>query len=302
MTDNPLMALGQPPIGWFEEQIFVRGCVLSLDDVKQLYLELSRINLEFGDRVIATLNPDPNLNPEQWEEHKQFLRNNAFCLTVSVRGQRDQQLYGENETIFSNENLPFPVKDIYFNNVTAWQRNASGSAPPNRIEVTIDFSKPALLDPAPLPSEPTPNNTSVLIKADDMTFFRAVRQVVNDKLLGKRKLYKYIHASFAYDFGLWLLVLPAALILTTYYMDQWFPTDGKFATYRWAFFIYAVGVALIFYRFLISYTKWAFPVTILKENKDTAWIHRCVIATIFTGLFWKAIDIVWTLLVPGING
>ncbi len=298
MADDTQMVPARKAIGWYEENIPVRGCVLSLDDVKQLYLELSKINRSFGETIIATLNREPDLDDEQWKDRKQLLLDDAFRLTVSVRGQRDQQLYGEDETIFSSDDLPVPVKAIYFTNVTAWQRNAPNSAPPNRIEVLLDFSKPALLDPTPLVSEPTPNETSVTVNANDMTFFRAVRQVVNEKLLSKRKLYSFIHRSFAYDFGMWFLVLPLALIVATYYMGLLLPVDGAFSAYRWAFFIYAIGLALIFYRFLLSYTKWAFPVMVLEENKDTAWKHRVTILGIFGGILYQVADVVWGLIVP----
>ena len=298
MADNTQIFPSRKAIGWYEENIPVRGCLLGLDDVTQLYVELSKINRSFGKSEISKLSRDPKFNDEQWENHKKFLLDDAFRLAVAVRGQRDQILCGEDEHIFSSDHLPKPVKDIYFNNVTAWQRNAPNSVPQNRIEVVLDFSKPALLDPNLLVSSPTPNNTSVTVNAEDMTYFRAVRQVVNEKLLSKRTLYSFIHRGFVYDFGMWLLVLPASLVIATYYMDLLLPVGGEFSMYRWAFFIYAIGMMLFFYRFLISYTKWAFPVTLLKENKDTAWRHRVTIVGIFGVVLYQVFDVVWDLLVP----
>ena len=285
-VNDTMMIPARKAIGWYEENIPARGCILSLDDVKQLYLELSEINRDFGKKIISKLDREPNLTDKQWEDKKQFLLDDAFRLTVSVQGQRDQRLYGEDATVFSSEDLPMPVKIIYFTNVTAWQRHVPNSVPQNSIEVHLDFSKPALLDPNLQVSEPTPNNTSVTVKAEDMTFFRAVQQIVNDKLLSKRSFYNFIHWSFVYDFGMWFLVLPAALIIITYYMDLLLPAYGAFSTYRWAFFIYAIGMVLIFYRFLISYTKWAFPVTILRENRDTAWRHRATIIGIIGTIYY----------------
>lgn len=131
-----------------------------------------------------------------------------------------------------------------------------------------------------------------------MTYFRAVRQLVDEKLLGRRTIYSTIHRSYSYDVGIWLIALPAALLLARYYMDKWLPANGPHSSYRWAFFIYAVGTVLVCYRVLVRYTKWAFPVTVLKENKDSAWRHRAVIGGALVWLFYKAVDIVWGLLTP----
>lgn len=298
MTDGALIVPTRNAVGWYEATIPIRGCALDLEIIRKFYTELTRINRDFGDKVIATLSRDPELDDVQWAERKQFLLDDAFRITVTIRGQLDQQLYGEDVNIFQIENLPLPIRSIYFTNATAWQRNAQNSMPPNRVEVLLDFSKPALLDPNPLVSEATPNSSSVTVNAREMTYFRAVRQLSEEKLLQKRTPYSIIHHNYAYDFGIWLLILPAALILSTYYMDQWLPSNGPNASYRWAFFVYSVGTLLVAYRVLVSYTKWAFPVTVLKENKDSAWKHRAVIGAVFAWFFYKAIDIIWSLVAP----
>jgi len=285
-------------MGWYEATIPLRGCALDLEQVKQFYTGLTEINREFGERVIATLPRDTSLDDEQWEQRKRFLLDDAFRITVTIKGQQNEQLYGEDVNVFQAENAPMPIATIYLTNATAWGRNAQNSKPPNEVEVLLDFSKPALLDPNPLVSEATPNGSSAKINARDMTYFRAVRQLFEEKILGKRTVYSMIHRNYAYDFGIWLFVLPTALLLATYYMDQWLPADGPNASYRWAFFIYGIGVVLVGYRVLVSYTKWAFPVTVLKENKDQSWKHRVVIGGVFAWLFYKAVDIAWTLISP----
>lgn len=298
MSEDTVIVPARNAIGWYEATIPIRGCALDLDQIKKFYSGLAKINREFGEKVIATLTKDPGLDDEQWSAKKKFLLDDAFRITITIRGHHDEQLYGEDLNIFQVDNLPLPIRSIFLTNVSAWQRNAQNSDPPNRVNVLLDFGKPALVDPNPIVSEATPNNSSVTINAQDMTYFRAVRQLVDEKLLGRRTLYSMIHRNYAYDVGVWIVVLPAALLIATYYMDLWLPLDGPNASYRWAFFIYAIGTVLVGYRVLVSYTKWAFPVTLLKENKDSAWKHRAVIGGVVAWFFYKAVDIVWGLVSP----
>lgn len=293
MNDDALIMPDRKPVGWFEETIPVRGCKLSMGDVQAAYRELRTINRKFGEQVIASIPRESDLTDEQWAAKKQFLLDDAFRLTVSIRGERDQQLYGEGAEIFTSEDLPYPIKTIYFTNRTAYRRHANGTEPVNQLEVLLDFSKPALFDPNPLVSEATPNSSSVTINAQDMTYFRAVQKVVESKLLAKRTWYGGIHRNFAYDAGMWLLALPVGLFFATYYMDRLLPPTGSLASYRWAFFIYAVGIAAISYRIFVSYTKWAFPVNLLEENKDTAWKHRTFLAAVLGWIGFKLVDAVW---------
>jgi hypothetical protein len=286
------------PVEWFEEIIPVRGCHMSLDGIKEVYRELSRINREFGKRIIADLERDENITAEQWAARKEFLLTDAFRLTVTITGHRDQRVYAEVADIFSSENLPKQIKKIYFNNITAFRRHANGEIPRNKFEVTLDFDKPALLAPNPLVSAATPNNSIVSINADDISFFRAVQQVIITKLTRQRTWHGFLHKNFAYDLGFWVLALPVALYFATYYMDVFFPSDSKLASFRPAFFIYAVGMMLILYRFLSSYAKWAFPVNVLAENKDKALRHRLALAALAVWLLYKIADTLYAVMIP----
>ncbi|MEO0891784.1 MAG: hypothetical protein AAFY35_04245 [Pseudomonadota bacterium] len=300
MSENTESALTVPPqrkpVGWFEETIPVRGCRLSLEEIKTLYEELGSINRKYGKEIIATLPRDQEMSDQEWENYKAFLLQDAFCLTVSIKGDQDQQLYGESAEIFESSSLPNPIKAIYFNNITAWRRHASDTYPVNRMEVSLDFNKPPLLDPTSVLSAPTPNNSNVSVRANDMTFFRAVRQVLNTKLLNRRTWYSAIHRSFAYDAGIWLIALPSGLIVATHYMEVFFPAGSTWEAYRWAFFLYALGLVVLGYRFLSGYVKWAFPVNVLSDNKDRSLRHRLALGGIFAWLFYKAIDAIYELI------
>lgn len=280
---------------YYEEAIPIRGCSLTMANIQHLYRELQKINSEFGKSKVANLHRDYGLSDEEWERKKGHLLDDAFRLTTTVTGDRDQHIYGEDETIFQSTDLTLPIKSIYFTNITAYKRHANGQIPQNAIEVTLDFGKPDLTDASLVVSEPTPNNSRVLIRAQDISFFRAARQIVDTKLANHRSRFGFLHVNFAYDFGLWLLALPSILLLATYYMDVLFPIGGTYSSYRWAFFVYVSGLGLLGYRFLNSYAKWAFPVNVLAENKDRAWRHRLILGGASLWIFYQIIDVIYGL-------
>lgn len=297
MAESALVTTDRKPVGWFEEAIPVRGCRLSLKDVQDVFRDLHAINRKFGEQVISTLPREPNLTDEEWEERKAFLLDDAFCLTITVNGLRDQKLYGETGDLFDDPNLPKPIKSIYFTNVNSFKRNADGNEPRNRISVFLDFSKPEVFDPNPLVSAATPNEGNVTVHAEDITFFNAVQKAVEKKITAHTTWYGAIHRNFAYDVGMWLVALPVSLYFSAFYMDQLLPTGGKFEVFRWPLFIYFVGLSLILYRALTAYAKWAFPVNVLNENKDRALKHRLALGCFASWLFFKIASTLYGIIV-----
>lgn len=286
------------PKEYFEEEIAVRGYRFSLSDIEEVYTELSRINHELGQRMVASLHKDENATLAEWENYKLRLLDDAFRLTITFTGQDDVRIYAEDAAVFRSENLPKQIKSIYITNSIAYQRNARMELPRNRVEAVFDFSKPPLLEADSILSEATPNISEVRINADDISFIRSVQQVVDAKVKRSKTWYGMLHIDFAYDLGLWLFALPITLVAATHYMDQFLPISSEYASYRWALFIYLFGTFLLVYRFVTSYAKWAFPVNVLTENKDRALKHRLAIAGISGWICYKLADVGAGLFLP----
>lgn len=297
MTENALVPASLKTVGWYEDVIPVRGCHLSLENIKAVYRDLQTINRNLGAQLISTLQREPDLTDEEWEVRKSFLLDDAFRLTITVSGSRDQKFYGETETLFDDPNLPKPIKSIFFTNVNSFRRNANGNEPRNRIIVHLDFGKPEVFDPNPLVSAATPNEGNVTINAEDITFFNAVQKTIENKVTAHKTWYGAIHRNFAYDIGMWLVALPVSLYFSTYYMDYLIPTGGKFEVFRWPLFIYFLGLSLLLYRALTTYAKWAFPVNVLEENKDRSLKHRLALGGFSTWLFYKVASTVYGIIV-----
>ncbi|PWI54092.1 hypothetical protein B5K03_11635 [Rhizobium phaseoli] len=280
LTDDKLNRAQQ----WYEDAIEIRGCQLSLPQIKSAYRELQKLTGTEAERIISLLTKPNDSSDEDWGKERAFLKDNAFRLTVSVIGFDGETAYGETEDIFDSKDFPFPIRVIFFTNTTAFSRNAGGSEPRNRFSIWVSFDKPPLFDPNPLVSEQTPNNSKIEIHAEDVSYFRAIQNIITTKILSNRKWYGLIHAKFAYDIGLWLIAFPYSLYWITIYCDYFVPTTGPHASFRVAFYIYGLGVSLFTYRALFGYLKWAFPVNVLDENEDHAMRHRVILGGIVTSL------------------
>lgn len=273
-------------LGWYEEISPIRGYNLCIQNIIDIYQDLSSINRVFGEQLIAKLPRDEDMTDEEWCDFKRELLDGAFRVTVTINGLRDQKLYGESVAVFSNPNIPNPIKSIYFTNITAFSRNANGDSPLSSFGVLIDFSKPDIFDPSPLVSAATPNLSELKVISNDITFFNAVQRAVEKRLKSVRSWYGVIHRNFAYDFGI-IFALPLALYFSAFHMDKLIPEGSNFELYRWPLFMYLMWASLVFYRGLISYVKWAFPVNVLLENKDRSFKHRLALAAFASWFFYS---------------
>lgn len=277
----------------FHVEIPLRGCNVSLADIKTAYIDFQDIVTHEGERLLSKFTPIDEQTPGDFEKYVANARKGAFLVTVTVIGGEDNiELYGENASIFDRSDLPLPIKIIFFTNETAFRRFANDRLPPNRFSLWLHFNRPPILDPNPLVSNPTPNSSVVSINADMSMFLRAA-QTITHNLAAKKSWYAPLHEKFAYDFGFWLLAFPYALFMVTTKANQWLPIGTSLETFRIPFFIYALGVSLLGYRAFMSYLKWALPVNVLRENRDTAWKHRGVFAVVLLSLIGSFI---WALL------
>jgi len=284
MSEDALSKEAKGDIQWYEDIIPVRGCHLTLPRIKAAYRELWVLTKKQGDTIVGGLVKPEDMSDEDFAKRNEFLKDDAFRVTVSIIGFDGETTFGSTEAIFDSKNLPQPIRTIFFTNVTAFRKHANGGDPPNQFSVWLHFDKPPLFDPNPLVSEPTKNSSEVQIRADDVGYFRAIQTIVSGKLRSNKKSLSFIHEKFAYDIGLWFLALPYALYWITIYNDYFFPVDGRHTSFRVAFYIYGMGISLLLYRALFGYLKWAFPVNILEENKDKATKHRYVLGGIVTSL------------------
>jgi hypothetical protein len=299
MADENLNAAPTNKSEWFEVEIPIRGCVFNLKQIQSAYSELDRITQRECERTIAELKKPVEQSDDVWASWLADVKARAFNLTVSIIGSDDNiTRYGETSAIFDDTDLPFPIKTIFFTNENSYKRMANNTIPVNGFQLWINFDKPPLFDPNPLVGQPTLNASNAKLRAKDLTYFRATQNVVKMLVDKHRHWYSFIHAKFAYDVGLWLVGAPYILYMVTVYCDKLFPSSGSRSSFRVAFYIYGIGVGVMLYRLLYSYLRWAFPVNVLKENKDTATKHRAFFAAIVTAMIIHLLTNVFDKIPP----
>ncbi len=199
----------------YESTRLLRGLRLSLNDVKRLYSEIQQVVDRQKGTELAVVTKPENVDQAAHDARVQELRERAFSLTVTIRGADGENVLGSSDSVFDDTNLPDFIQFIYFTNKTAYQHYANGAEPTNRFDVYLDFAKPALSDPNPLVSAPTPNNSNVTISGGDFEFVRAIDAIVLSRLNSHRSIFSFIHKSFAYDVILWFIAIPYILYFFT---------------------------------------------------------------------------------------
>jgi hypothetical protein len=155
--------------------------------------------------------------------------------------------------------------------------------PENNFQVRIAFDKPALFDWSLVLTAPTPNVSNLTGKSFDMTFANAVVATVMKIVERKKKRFTFLHAPYSYDLGLWFFGMPLVLYWSARLMSK-FPMAAEIADLKVPIWIYLTVIGIFLYRFLFLYSKWAFPINVLKYNRDSAARHRIFLSLIVMGL------------------
>lgn len=301
-ADSSLPANGDVTAQWYETEVQIRGCAISLPLIKSAYRAYQNVVNQEGEALLRNLIKPDDKSQDEFDNELNHYRNHAFRLTISIIGVDGVTFYGETEAAFDNPNLPNPVARVFFTNVTAFRRNANGNEPKNKIEVWLDFEKRPLFDTTTIVSDPTPNGSRVLIKAEDLRFFSAMKNITIEKFISKKTWYSFIHSKLSYDYGLYTIAFPYAFYASVVITERISAAHQAFSPFKLPAFIYLSYLFLIGYRALFGYAKWAYPVNTLKENHDTPAAHRVVIGGLLLGLLGWLIKSAWSLAVSPIAG
>jgi hypothetical protein len=245
---------------------------------------------EQADIEIVKVVRSPNQTDDQFDEFKKNARGKAFRITVTINGRGGESLFGDDIGIFQSANRPEQIDLVYFTNITGYQSFANVK-PVNSFELNLDFSKPALLDVNTPISSPTRNLSRLTIKGDRDSWVGSISDVVLSVIERRRTGVNWLHRGFIYDLGLWALGFPFGMYLcwkASPFISRYVETTHGFLS--GAAYVYIVILAANAYRILFGYTKWAFPVVELVDNRDAAGRHRSIWALIVVGLL---VDVVW---------
>ena len=125
MSDDALVKNIDRDVQWYEDDIPIRGCQLTLQQIKAAYRELAILTKNEGEKIVDSIIKPEDVNEEEFKKQNEFLKDDAFRITVSIVGFDGQTTYGKTEQIFDSNNLPFPIRTIFFTNQNSFKRYAN---------------------------------------------------------------------------------------------------------------------------------------------------------------------------------
>ncbi len=271
----------------------ISGCSISMDDIVRLYKILIKRLTEAADIEINDLKKLENETEQEFEELKAS-RRAFFQITIVINGQAGEQIFGSDEGIFSSPNLPDRISSVYMDSKATYTAHRNNIEPRNWFGLLLDFSKPPLLDWVNPVSNPTPNASNLIIHGDSEAWVAAVRHTVIERLKQHSNRRSFLHKPLIYDAGMWLIGIPAAFLGTASLMPK---ISGFFRdllpTIEYAAYVYVFFAVLVIYRFLFSYTKWAWPTVELTSTRNVTTKHRRYWYAVLVGL---SIAFIWSLI------
>ncbi|MER9524148.1 hypothetical protein NKI96_11240 [Mesorhizobium sp. M0292] len=280
-------------MGVVNKEIPLGSYTVSVESLRKIYRGLQRTVAEEADLALAKWELLPDQTKEQFEARKKEVREKAFLVTVSIYREDGSHTYGDTEEIFDFPNdAPF-VTRIYMTNQVAF-RAVANSNPANSFELMLDFSQPPLLDANNIVSSPTQNASNLTIGSIREGWLAGVEKIVLSHLDKRHRLRSRFHGPFVYDHGMVVFGLPLgfyACWLASDLVDKW---TGNNQFLKSASYVYIVVASLWVYRILFGYTKWAFPLAELKEQRSRPKVHRrfwwALVALLAGKVFWDFFD------------
>ncbi|MEI9996398.1 MAG: hypothetical protein WDM91_17505 [Rhizomicrobium sp.] len=266
---------------------------LDLTDVATICRRLQAQLAEQADIEIAALKKLDNQTDQQFAEVKERARTEAFKVTTSLIGRDGQTLFGADDAVFSAPNRPDKIASIFMTNITAYQSFAH-QRPLHSFELTLDFSKPRLIDFTVPVSAPTANSSQLFVDGSRDAWVAAITNAVTQTTEARKTNRRWLHRGQLYDAGLLLFGVPFTLYVCwrlSGWIEHHLGSINPFlsaAAYVYLFFFLLNG-----YRALFGYTKWTFPLVELADNNDTSISHRAVWGAIVLALL---VNVVWEVL------
>ena len=191
------------------KQIPLYAITLSLDDVKKIFERLLKQVREQADKEINALVKPAEQDAADFEAYKARAREQAFRITMTIRGKSGAELFGDDLGLFASPSLPENIVSVYMTNAVAYNGFAKVN-PANAFELQLDFSKPALLDGSNLGSAPTPNVSRLVINGDRDSWVAAIEEAVTGVTKNRNNSRAWLHRAHLYDIALFVLGFPIA--------------------------------------------------------------------------------------------
>lgn len=265
------------------------ACVLTLADLRRLYVELDRKATEALERFLANEIRPPGTTEEDFNALKEQARALGH-VTVTARGVGGEFLAGRSEGVLTSDQLPHKLLTVTFDNTTGLQ--SANVSLPNRLTVRLDFSEPPTFGVYDPWSEPTPNQTRIEVHGSDETWVSATFMTALSFFEQRKRFRRWLHGEVAFNILNWTLGIPSAL-WATFRIDQLLlgPNGALSGGLRAAVSIYILLLGLLGFRALFYSLRWLFPLIEFEGARSTAvrGAVGAVAASLFVGLLYDVL-------------
>ena len=216
---------------------------------------------------------------DQYQFNTQALQA-GFRLCITIEGKNGENLSGAIEEVFSSPNFPQEVKSLFIDSGSTL-KFAHKYYVRNSFVIFLDFSKPKILDFRIMPSQETPNGSSIKILGYDATWVNGLFAELKKFIDGKSSALSVVHKHSIYDLMLWLLWFPIAFWVCyrlSPFIESAFASYSTFITS--ALYVYAFAVTLFLFRFLFHYLRWVCPLVEYRAKHSRVVAHRFLLVAI----------------------
>ncbi len=265
------------------------ACVLAIDDLRRLYIELDKKAMEALDKFLAAQVRNPGTSAADFDQLKQQARDLGH-VTVTITGHAGELIVARSVHVFAADYLPHRLLTVTYDNTTGLQ--PFNVSLPNRLNVRLDFSEPpgfTVYDPW---NQPTPNTSRIEVSGTDHTWVSATFQQAITFFNDRRRARRWLHGEVAFNLLNWLIGIPGALWVT-YRLDQ--GLVSSIATLptglRAAADVYLFLLCMLVFRAIFYFMRWMFPIVELEgaRSRATRGIVGTITGTLLLGLVYDVL-------------
>ena len=249
--------------------IQIPACVLSIEDLRRLFIDLDALTREVTSVQIDGLKQPANTTPADFKLLKEQAKREAG-LNMFVQGKNGEQVVLHSAAAITREILPDVLVAITFDSAPRFNMQLNYD-PLNRFRLVLDFRQPAGVISYDPWVYPTPNESSFEIVGNDQTWVAGVHEMVLGFLKARKRSRRWLHGPVTFTLANWLIGFPAAfwVIYRVDNITQRFVT-GLPTALRGGIYIYVFLTLLLIFRVLIYLLRWLFPIVEVEGSRSKA--------------------------------
>jgi hypothetical protein len=286
------------PIARFNARVIKPpSCSLSFKFLKELYYITNEIVEQASEKASKELRKLPNQSEKDYTDQKKLI-GESYKLEVIIFSFKGTLIVSQNDSIFDEKDIPFPISKIIFTNVEFSRRNI-GFDPSYVIKIEFDFEKLRIFDLLTNPSRASYNSSTIEIKGANEVWVVGATDKIRTKIKEARNKYSIVHKESIYDLLIWLLVIPLAIINMHALEKHFFILIDNFtAPLQILIYSFVLLSILLLFRIFFNYTRWLFPYCELKlEEKKGPAFHRFIYGVLCLGILTDIIVVVLLKLI-----